>query len=108
MENIREYDEFKYEFDIYPESKWTVSCTETDFGASIVLTVDGEEEILFDAVRDQWGVFVMFGERCIAQEDGTRSFLDGLIKSLQHLCSNVEDCTESTLVCESNEMVEAQ
>lgn len=35
------------------------------------------------ADRDQWGVFYNIGDHSIAQEDGTRSFLDGLIKCIQ-------------------------
>ncbi len=49
--------------------------------------------------RDQWGVWLTIGGHTVAQEDGTRSFLDALIKSLQYVRETYEwKCQDATQI----------
>jgi len=81
---------------------------------TVVLVLGDEEVVLMTVARDQWGVWyeVMnalidnegklspyLPSTTIAQEDGTRSFLDALIKALTQLrnCNEV-DTKEAKLI----------
>ena len=48
----------------------------------VVIEGVGEEIVLLQADRDQWGVWLEFAGVSVAQEDQTRSFLDAVIKAL--------------------------
>lgn len=94
---------FKAEFDVYgnPPKTARVELKENGLAASVVLVINGEEEELLGISRDQWGVWFYSKENVIAQEDGTRSFLDALIKTLQEVKENYEcDCSSSTVTKE--------
>lgn len=69
-------------------------------GSSLIfLNSNNEETLLFEFIRDQWGVYISSNDFCIAQEDGTRSFIDALIKCLIKLKNENEFNTiESTLL----------
>jgi len=58
-------------------------CEDDDMGSQVVLRLNGKEHVILKSWRDQWGVFIELGDICVAQEDQTRSFVDGLIKCLQ-------------------------
>ena len=66
----------------------------------IVLVVGDAEHSILQADRDQWGTWITVGDIItVAQEDGTRSFIDSLIKCLTALreCSEFETL-ESTRI----------
>lgn len=65
----------------------------------IVINLHGEVTTLIEASRDQWGVFYCIDNKeTICQEDGTRSFIDALIKCLQQMkLENECDTTETLL-----------
>lgn len=81
---------------------------------TLVLVLDDEEVVLMTVNRDQWGVWyeVMnalidndgklshyLQSTTIAQEDGTRSFIDALIKALTQLRnSNEVDTKDAKLL----------
>jgi nucleoside-diphosphate-sugar epimerase len=72
------------------------------------LNLDGFEkfDVMINLVASQggatyskWGVYISSNDFCIAQEDGTRSFIDALIKCLIKLKNENEFNTiESTLL----------
>lgn len=67
----------------HPLSVGTVELREDDdMGSQVVLALNGKEHVILKSWRDQWGVFIELGGICVAQEDQTRSFVDGLIKCL--------------------------
>lgn len=81
-------DIVKYEFDQYPGKAGHCLVREEACGYgcdSVVVQVEGKEHVLVGADRDQCGTWVSLGGHMVAQEDGTRSFLDGLIRCLQVL-----------------------
>lgn len=76
----------EYEFDQFPHKKGTCFIREdSDLESEVVVKIDNEEHVILKTSRDQWGVFINAGPICVAQEDCTRSFIDGLIKCLQEL-----------------------
>ncbi|MDA1229923.1 MAG: hypothetical protein O2856_04040 [Planctomycetota bacterium] len=70
---------------------------ESPNGDEVVVIFDGRETTLAGAIRDQWGVFVYVQGVCVAQEDGTRSFLDALIGALSELKRRNENTTAATV-----------
>jgi hypothetical protein len=73
-----------YTFDSYPGAVGSCELRRNDdMRSSIVLTLGGQELVLMKSWRDQWGVFIEMGGICVAQEDQTRSCIDGLIRCLQ-------------------------
>lgn len=73
------------EFDSYghPSTVGSVEYLEDDdMGSQVVLRLNGKEHVILKSWRDQWGAFIELGGICVAQEDQTRSFVDGLIKCL--------------------------
>lgn len=82
METVKifEYDQYGH-----PRSSHQIKfleSTEDPIGKLVIDTGSEQIEILsFD--RDQWGLWMGVNGHTIAQEDGTRSFLDALIKGLQ-------------------------
>ena len=88
-----------FEFDSFPNKVGKVVLKESQDDDSIVLDIGGEEIKLIEADRDQWGVFLTIGRVTIAQEDGTRSFIDALSKALNELkLRNEFETTEATEV----------
>ena len=88
------------EFDNYPNKIGTVEVIENDNNQDEMWISDGNHrKLLLDAYRDQWGVFLSIGGITIAQEDGTRSFIDAMIKGLLRIRDRNEykttDCTET-------------
>jgi hypothetical protein len=87
------------EFDIHPNIVGHVSLIERQGTMVLEVTCDGTASEIFDAYRDQWGVWLTVNGICIPQEDGTRSFLDGLIKALTEMRRLTEcDTKEATVV----------
>lgn len=90
-QNLNETEELynvthAFEFDSC-DAKHRIEIRESEkYGdASIVLCYEsGNSEILLDSQRDQWGTWI--GNKhntAVAQEDGTRSFIDAYIKALE-------------------------
>ena len=76
----------KCEFDQWPHETGICFIRGNDSGKlEVVLKVESEEHVIISADRDQWGVWLNLGKIQVATEDGTRSFLDGLIQCLQEL-----------------------
>lgn len=73
---------FEAEFDDCPDTPCKVELVEDGVKMAINLVAQAEAVELLCTTRDQWGVFVGIGETTIQQEDGTRSFLDALIRAL--------------------------
>jgi hypothetical protein len=79
---------FTAEFDSQPNDTGKIEVRESPQGDTVVVVLDGAETKLISANRDQWGVsYTVHFDRvvCIAQEDGTRSFLSALIGALGEL-----------------------
>jgi hypothetical protein len=88
-----------FEFDCFPARVGTVEIREDNETSRIVLCLDGHEEDLIKARRDQWGVFHFTSSSCVAQEDQTRSFLHALASAVNQLREMMEfETTESTPV----------
>lgn len=73
---------FEVVFDDCPGTECKVELVEDGVNMAINLVGQPEAVELLCTTRDQWGVFVGIGETTIQQEDGTRSFLDALIRAL--------------------------
>lgn len=76
---------YSAEFDCYESRACRIDIRESAGLDELVICMNGQEVTLVIANRDQWGVFLSVGGSCIAQEDGTRSFIDALIGSLQQI-----------------------
>lgn len=77
---IFEYDQYGHPREVHQIK--VLESTEDPIGKIVIDTGSEQIEILsFD--RDQWGLWMAVNGHTIAQEDGTRSFLDALIKALQ-------------------------
>ena len=80
---------FSAEADSHPDTKVTVDVVATEHLDTISLLFEyGEEKeshVILEVCRDQWGVWYHFNQEAftVAQEDGTRSVLDALIKALE-------------------------
>jgi hypothetical protein len=76
-------------FDQWPNEIGTCFIRDDNGEYEVVLRVgcvEGSiETVIVKADRDQWGVRFTAGTVQVATEDGTKSFLDGLIKCLQEL-----------------------
>jgi hypothetical protein len=81
--------EYAIEFDNYGHPRKTGRIeireleNEDDMGERLVLVLNDEETTLLTSDRDQWGTWYSIQDRTIAQEDGTKSFLDALIHALE-------------------------
>lgn len=99
VEHSAETHCYAAEFDIHPQAVGRVLLNERQGSIVLAVTCDGTESVLIDAYRDQWGVWLSVNGICVAQEDGTRSFIDGLIKALIELRRLTEyQTTEATVV----------
>lgn len=75
----------RYEFDSHPDTVGAVElCLDVD-EIFVRIKSGGNSETVLSAIRDQWGVWYETAEGSVAQEDGTRSFLDALIQALQKM-----------------------
>lgn len=87
------------EFDVNPKAIGRVELSERQRSIVLAVVCDKTEIVLIDADRDQWGVWLSINGTCLAQEDGTRSFLDGLIKALTEMRRLTEcDTKEASVV----------
>lgn len=73
---------FEALFDSCPGSVGKVRVEENSIGMEVKIVGTTDTTVLVSTARDQWGVFVTAGSITVAQEDGTRSFLDALIRAL--------------------------
>jgi hypothetical protein len=73
---------------------------EDEPNSKLVVNTGDKAVVVLDAYRDQWGVYLTIGGITIAQEDNTRSFLDGLIKCLQKIKDRNEFETKSATIIE--------
>jgi hypothetical protein len=68
------------------KTKSWIDFANTDMGNRITIFTDRNSGLVIDADRDQWGTWITFSigdsSQTIAQEDGTMSFIDGLIAAL--------------------------
>ena len=87
-----------FEFDDHPDRLGFVEVRDYSGSMILVVGVAGEEHVLIKTMRDQWGVFIAIGDKlCVAQEDGTRAFMDALSQGLQALRKATEaGTTEAT------------
>ena len=94
---------FSAEFDNHPGKVGKVELRDDDL-CTLLSVNDGDKDLLLmEFRRDQWGTFITADGMCIAQEDGTRSFLDGLIKCLQEVRKQTEVTEPATItIGESN------
>jgi len=77
---------YSIEYDNYPSGKCRLEIRETEDNETFVVSiVEDKEYLILKAERDQWGVWVEIGSSIIGQEDGTRSFIDALIKTLNFI-----------------------
>lgn len=101
---------FSATFDDCPGREGQVFLRELEYGEyELVLktqsevkedSVQSRELVLFRFSRDQWGVYISPRDSMsvVAQEDGTRSFLDGLIRALQDARAHLEfETTPATI-----------
>ena len=89
-----------YEFDNCPNTVGKcIIRTDKHYNSEIVLVMGDKEHTILRADRDQWGVWITVGDLTIAQEDGTRSFIDSLIKCLTTIKEQNEfENLESTII----------
>ena len=87
---------FVIEFDDCSEEEGAVEVRQDEHTQSVVLRVGDNETVIATADRDQWGCFIGIGDVGVAQEDGTRSALDAVIKGLQKLREMNEFETKDT------------
>lgn len=81
----------RYEFDQFPgKTGYCFIRRCDDKPDELVLKIGEKEQVLMYADRDQWGVYLTIGDMVVAQEDGTRSFLNGLIECLHVLSRDNE------------------
>lgn len=92
--SVFEYDQYGH-----PRTAHTVKVLEEpdDVIAKLVIEAGDKQIEILNIDRDQWGVWLTIGGHTIAQEDGTRSFLDALIKNLQYVRETYEwKCPDAT------------
>jgi hypothetical protein len=97
---------FEVQVDNYPNrvGKIQLRYNNDNYRYLVVLCSDEKETIILDADRDQWGVYMGVSDSVIAVEDGTRSFIDGLILCLQKLKEKTEfETTQPTITIEEKE-----
>lgn len=90
MDKTKDKTLAKWVFDNYPEQKGElklISPDDENNGSDMVLDVrSGDKTLSVECYRDQWGTYITFkiGSEAItvAQEDGTRSFMDALVHAL--------------------------
>lgn len=90
----------RLEFDAFgsspkEERKAFIEVHEDGLVNQLFLCVGDQREELLTSIRDMWGVFHHTPGSCVAQEDGTRSFLDALIAGLKHIQANFDHETTS-------------
>ncbi len=92
---------YSVECDSHPQETVRLEVWQTGLICELWFLHDATSLKLGETHRDQWGVWVqMFGGN-VAQEDGTRSFLDAMIKALQFLKNiNELDTVEATVLHE--------
>lgn len=76
---------YAVEFDSHPQHVGRVALISSENNVALVVICDGVETVLIEATRDQWGVWLTVDGICVSQEDGTRSFLDGMIKAITEM-----------------------
>lgn len=88
-----------WEFDSHGQGVMRLELQEDRGQDSIVVVnaASGEDAVMLSSWRDQWGVFHSVTGFTAAQEDGTRSFIDALIKALTELRQrNEAETSEAT------------
>lgn len=100
----------KWEFDNFDFTKTEsyIQLSSFDRGQNITVHADKQDGLSIEAFRDQWGTYITFtiGDKSqtIAQEDGTKSFLEGLIAALTKIKEITDFDTKSPVltyqVCE--------
>jgi len=98
----------KWEFDQWSTAHWQeikdgkvdktkswIEFANTEMGQRVTVFTNQKPGLVIDADRDQWGTWITFSlgddkGQTIAQEDGTMSFIDGLIAALTKL-RNITD-----------------
>lgn len=86
------------EFDNCSTQPWRVEMRSGDVYDHVVLCTGDKEVEMFSTLRDQWGVNVYNRDFSVAQEDGTRSFIDALIKCLEELRRKNEINTQEATI----------
>lgn len=84
---------FEVKFDNHGSNAASIEVVENEKDDLIVdlwVNIDGVDRKILTTWRDQWGVFIEVGGVSIAQEDGTRSFLDALSQAIQYLRTQCE------------------
>ncbi len=89
------------EFDAYPGMTGKVQLRRNDRVDSVFVVVGDEESSILISDRDQWGVWHQLSGFTVAQEDGTRSMIDGMIRCLEMLKEMTECDTKPATVSES-------
>lgn len=79
-----------FEFDVLPGATGRVELRESGMCQEVVLCVGSTEIPIVQSDRDQWGVWHTVNGGTLAQEDGTRSFLDAMIECLTLLKDHTE------------------
>lgn len=95
-----------WQFDSHGQGVCRVEIREAGYNGSIVVVDPSSqrEAVLLSSFRDQWGVFHSVTGFTAAQEDGTRSFIDALIKALTELRRrNESETTDATEVQHASE-----
>lgn len=97
---------YAVEFDDYgSEQPGRVEVSQQDYGLAVHLrTSHGGTVELMTSSRDQFGVFLMWGNRVTAaQEDDTRSCIDAVILALQFVQRQCEITKPPTVVVDTTE-----
>ena len=92
-----------YEFDGFGNNSSSQLAVKTEDGDVSIVLIEGNNEMtLISSCRDQWGCYYFLnadeGKISMAQEDGTRSFLQSLIKSLKTMREYCEFTKKPTKV----------
>ena len=88
---------YSAEFDNHPGKIGKVEIRDDDL-CTLLSVNDGDRDLLLmECRRDQWGTFITTEGICIAQEDNTRSFVDGLIQCLQEIKKHTEVTEPATI-----------
>ena len=113
-EEIDSVNVYRWEFDQWSLQHWEeqktgnidktkswVELSDTEDGQKITVFTDRKPGLIINADRDMWGTWITFsGEQTIAQEDGTMSFVDAMIASLQKLKGITDIETKPPLLIE--------
>lgn len=96
---------YAVEFDDYSMTKpGRVEVRQETFGLSVQIQTENGKFVLLDTSRDQFGVFLMWGNRVTAaQEDNTRSCIDAVILALQFVQRQCEITKPPTVVVDTTE-----